>query len=278
MNNFFRFLQRHTTVIVFLILEAMAAALVFNFNDYHRSAYLSSANGVTGFFFRLTSSVGHYFGLADANDALVAQNLELTRKVDMLQAQLSAIPDSLRPDTSDLGSRLHYRRAHAVGVTTSRSRNMITLDEGAEAGIRQDMAVVNSEGVVGLVSAVSGHFSLVLPLINTSSHLSVKLKGSNHRGQLLWDGVSSSHATLSDIPEHASVEIGDTILTSGASAFFPEGLTVGFVSSLEPDRNGGFFNIGVELAVDFNAIYDVQVIEDRAAAERVMLEASVSDK
>lgn len=278
MNNFFRFIQRHTTVIVFLLLEALAAALVVNFNDYHRSAYLSSANGVTGVFFRMTSSVGHYFGLARANDALVAQNLELTRKVDFLSGQLSAIPDSLRPDTSALAGRLVYRRAHAVGVTTNKSRNMITLDQGAEAGIRLDMAVVNSEGVVGLVSAVSSHFSLVLPLINTSAHLSVKLKGSNHRGQLVWDGVSASQATLSDIPEHAKVEIGDTILTSGASAFFPEGLTVGFVSALEPDRNGGFFNIGVDLAVDFNALYDVQVIEDRDASERVALESSVSDK
>lgn len=278
MNNFFRFLQRHTTVIVFLILEALAAALVVNFNDYHRSAYLSSANSVSGVFFRLTSSVGHYFSLADANDALVAQNLELTRKVDALSAQIAAIPDSLRPDTAALATSLSYRRAHAVGVTTSKSRNMITLDRGKDDGIRQDMAVVNSEGVVGLVSAVSDNFALVLPIINTSSHLSVKLKGSNHRGQLVWNGVDATRATLSDIPEHAHVELGDTILTSGASAFFPEGLMVGRVDALEPDRNGGFLNIGVELAVDFNALYDVQVIEDYKAPERVALEETVSDK
>lgn len=278
MNNFFRFLQRHTSVIVFLILEALAAVLVFNFNDYHRSAYLSSANGVTGSLLRVTSSVGRYFGLAAANDALVAENLELTRRVEMLTRQIEAIPDSLRPDTSRLASGMHYRVAHAVGVTTNKSRNMLTLDAGEDDGVRQDMAVVNSEGVVGLVSAVSGHFALVLPIINTSSHLSVKIKGSNHRGQLVWDGVSARRATLSDIPEHAHVEIGDTILTSGASAFFPEGLTVGYVDALEPDRNGGFFNIGVELAVDFNALYDVMVIDDFSAKERAALEATVTDK
>ncbi|MEE1346304.1 MAG: rod shape-determining protein MreC, partial [Bacteroidales bacterium] len=94
----------------------------------------------------------------------------------------------------------------------------------------------------------------------------------------LWDGGSYRDAILSDIPEHAVVEIGDTVLTSGASAFFPEGLMVGVVNSLEPDRNGGFYDIGVRLAVDFNALYDVQVIECSDADERVGLEASVPDK
>ncbi|MGN0010540.1 MAG: rod shape-determining protein MreC, partial [Marinilabiliaceae bacterium] len=61
MNNFFKFIVRHTAVIVFLILEALAAVLVFRCNDYHRSAYLSSANVVTGTIFRATSSVGRYF-------------------------------------------------------------------------------------------------------------------------------------------------------------------------------------------------------------------------
>ncbi len=278
MNNFFRFLVRHTAVIVFLILEAVAGFLIFNCNAYHRAAYLSSANVVTGTFFRATSSIGRYFGLADANESLVRQNLELTRQVDRLRGIIAAIPDSLLPDSSGGHGGFVYRRAHAVGITVNRSRNMLTLDEGAEAGIRQDMAVVNSEGVVGLVSAVSEHFSLVLPVINTSSHLSVKLKGANHRGQLQWDGASPRDAILNDIPEHARVEIGDTVVTSGASAFFPEGLMVGVVNSLEPDRNGGFYNIGVRLAVDFNALYDVQVIECRDAAERGELEASAPDK
>ena len=83
---------------------------------------------------------------------------------------------------------------------------------------------------------------------------------------------------MTDIPEHAPVEIGDTVVTSGASAFFPEGITVGFVEALEPDRNGGFYNIGVQLAVDFNALYDVQVIDDALASQRICLENSVAEK
>lgn len=137
------------------------------------------------------------------------------------------------------------------------------------------MAVINAQGVVGLVAAVSDRFALVLPIINTSSRLSVKVKGSNYRGQMLWDGLSPLRAQVSDIPEHANVEIGDTIVTSGASVFFPEGLMVGYVSSIEPDRNGGFLDIDVDLAVDYNSVYDVYIIEDLTAAERLKLENSV---
>ncbi len=277
MNNFFQFLQRHTTTILFLILEALAAALILTCNDYHRAAYLSSANAISGNVFRLTSSVGRYFALADANSALTAQNLALQQEVASLRAQLDAMPDSLLADIP-LARQLpdfRFRTAHVVGSTTNRSRNMLTIDRGASDGIRQDMAVINAQGVVGLVAAVSDRFALVLPIINTSSRLSVKVKGSNYRGQMLWDGLSPIRAQVSDIPEHANVEIGDTIVTSGASAFFPEGLMVGSVSSIEPDRNGGFLDIDADLAVDYNSVYDVYIIEDLTAAERLKLENSV---
>lgn len=279
MSNFFRFLMRHTTTLVFLLLEALAAMLVLTCNDYHRASYITSANVVTGSVFRLTSSIGRYFGLAKANEALVSKNLALQEEVALLRAQLDAVPDSVI-DALPLSARpdLRYRLAHVVGASTNRSRNMLTLDQGAEDGIRQDMAVVNSEGVVGLVAAVSSRFALVLPIINTSSHLSVKVKGVNYRGQLVWDGLSCREAQVTDIPEHARVEIGDTVVTSGASTFFPEGMMVGTISSIEPDRNGGFYDIGVELAVDFNSVYDVEVVEDLTAAERQNLEKSVENE
>lgn len=280
MNNFFQFLRRHTTTIIFIILEALALALVFTGNDYHRAAYLSSANVVTGSINRLTSSVGKYFDLATANESLAEQNLALQQEVAALRAQLMAVPDSVWPDIPLQAQQpsLRYHAAKVIGSSTNRSRNMITIDRGAANGVKQDMAVINPQGVVGLVAAVSQHFALVLPIINTSSRLSVKIKRQNHRGQLLWDGMSPQRAQLSDIPEHATVDIGDTVITSGASAFFPEGLVVGTISAIEPDRNGGFFDIDIDLAVDYNAVYHVYLIENLAAQERNDLEKSASDE
>ena len=90
--------------------------------------------------------------------------------------------------------------------------------------------------------------------------------------------MSPTRAQVSDIPEHAMVDIGDSVVTSGASAFFPEGLLVGTISAIEPDRNGGFFDLAVDLAVDYNSVYEVYLIEDLSAAERKELEKSASDE
>ncbi len=279
MHNFFKFLLRHTNFFVFLTLEVFCAVLVVNFNDYHRSSFLSTANLINGTVNSITSSISRYVNLPQENEALAKQNTALLQQIDLLQRQLSAVADSALlavADSTTQADKPHfaYRSAHVVGGSTTRSRNMLTVDAGANDGIRQDMAVISPEGVVGLVAAVSRHYCLVLPIINTSSHISVKLKGSNHRGQLNWDGMSVSTAQMIDVPEHAEVEIGDTIVTSGASTFFPEGLMVGTVNYIEPDRNGGFYNIGVELAVDFNAVYTVQMIEDTRLTERTELENS----
>lgn len=280
MNNFFRFLVRHNTTLVFLLLEAVAVALVLTCNDYHRASYLTTANVVSGSLSRLTGSVGRYLGLAEENEALARRNMALRQEVSALRAMLEAVPDSVLAEVplEAQAATLRFRKAHVIGGSTNRSRNMLTLDAGEDAGIGQDMAVLNPQGVVGLVVATSAHFSLVLPLINTGSHLSVKVKSGNFRGQMVWDGFSSRRAQVYDIPEHATVEPGDTIVTSGVSAFFPEGLVVGTVCGVEPDRNGGFFNLDVELAVDFNSVYDVVVVENLVAGERAGLENSVADE
>ena len=154
MNNFFQFLRRHTTTIIFIILEALALALVFTGNDYHRAAYLSSANVVTGSINRLTSSVGKYFALATANESLAEQNLALQQEVAALRAQLMAVPDSVWPDIPLQAQQpsLRYHAAKVIGSSTNRSRNMITIDRGAANGVKQDMAVINPQGVVGLVA------------------------------------------------------------------------------------------------------------------------------
>ena len=295
MRNFLYFLLRHTNFLVFLLLEALCAVLIFTCNDFHRASYVTSANAVSGTISSITNSIGSYFGLKSANEELLEQNTRLMTQLQEQQDQLAALRAALTTVGADTiqgfiadsvalafrashGKALEFRSAHVINGTSTRSRNMLTIDAGSADGVARDMAVINAQGVVGLVASVSNHFALVLPIINTSSHLSVKIKNSNHRGQLVWDGFSPRMATMSDVPEHAQVEMGDSIVTSGSSSFFPEGLLVGTVAMLEPDRNGGFFNIGVELAVDFNAVYAVQLIDNNLAQEQLELENSLEDE
>ena len=280
MRNFLYFLWRHINTLFFLLLEGLCASLVVSSNDYQRASFLSSSNIASGAFYEATSSVTHYFGLSSANNALQRQNVELMNEVERLRKQLRSLTDNMRSDTTDNAShsRMFFRPAHVINSTITHSRNMLTADIGLDDGVHEDMAVVNAQGVVGLIVSASNHYSLILPLINTSSHLSVKLKGSNHRGQLSWDGFSPLRANMIDVPEHAKVNVGDTIVTSGSSSFFPEGLMVGVVDAVEQDKNGGFYKISVFLSVDYNSVYEIEVLEDRLRNEQQALEQSVDNE
>ena len=277
MRNFFYFLLRHATFIYFLFLEVICGVLIVEYNDYQKSAFMSSSNAVCGAIYSIEDGVSQYFHLGSANEQLAAENAELRNRIAMLERQMTRMSDTIMekslPDTTQ---KYRYMNAHVINSSTNKSRNYLTLDKGQSSGIERDMFVMNGAGIVGLVAAVSEHYTTVLPIINTNMRLSVKLDGTNYRGQLVWNSVSARYATAVDIPEHAVVEVGDSIVTSGSSDFFPEGIMVGTVDEVAMDKNGGFYKLTVKLAVDFNSIYDVEIVENRELREQKELEDQMS--
>lgn len=279
MRNFFYFLARHATFILFLFIEALCLLLVFNYNDYHKTAFMSSSNAVCGAFYSMEEGVSQYFHLGSANEQLAKENVDLRNRIALLEEQIALLKDSTNERyLADSLQKYQYVSAHVINSTTNRSRNYLTIDKGEKSGIKNDMFVVNGSGVVGLISAVSTHYSVVLPLVNTSMRLSVKLQGTNYRGQLIWNGVSPSYAMMVDVPEHATVQVGDGVVTSGSSDFFPEGVMVGKISEVDMDKNGGFYKLTVKLNVDFNSVFDVEVIESKQQHEQRQLEEQVKEE
>ena len=120
-------------------------------------------------------------------------------------------------------------QAQVIKNSVNRVDNYITLDQGAAAGIRPDMGVAGTQGVVGIVYKVSSHYALVLSVLNSRSNISCMIQGSGYFGYLRWEGGDSRYAWLEDLPRHAEFELGDTVVTSGYSAVFPQGVMVGTV-------------------------------------------------
>ncbi len=269
MRNIIYFIINHATQFYFILLELVCILLIVNYNDFQRSALLSSSNAMCGALYSTKDAVTKYFDYGAANEQLVAENAHLRNEIERLRSQLSTVPDSL---VGEGEAKYLHRAAHVVNSTTNRSRNFLTLDVGKNSGVKRDMIVSSQGNVVGIVTAASEHYSTVLPIINTSFHLSTKIAGTNFRGQLVWDATSARTATMTDVPEHAVVNIGDEVQTSGSSSYFPEGMNVGIVKNVQMDRNGGFYTISVELAVDFNSIYNVDVTENLQRREQQELE------
>lgn len=272
MRNFIYFLVNHSTTLLFIALEVICAIAIVSYNDYQRSAFMSSSNALAGGIYNTQDAISKYFSLDDENRALARENIQLRNRIAQLEKGLHSFSDSVRTIIEDEKPRYIYRSAHVINSTVNRSRNYLTIDEGTKHGIMPDMVAINDLGVVGIVTAASENYATILPIINTSFHLSVKVASSQFKGQMIWNGVSPDYAHMIDVPEHAVVAVGDTIVTSGSSSYFSEGLNVGIVEEIENDKNGGFFRLKVNLAVDFHSIYDVEIIENLELKEQQELE------
>jgi len=88
---------------------------------------------------------------------------------------------------------------------------------------------------------------------------------------LSWDGTDHMHAVLSEIPQHVTINIGDTVETTGYSAVFPEGIMVGTISEFEK-TGSDFYRITVLLKTDFRKLHYVNVIGNLQKSEQLELE------
>jgi len=137
--------------------------------------------------------------------------------------------------------------------------------------------VVSAQGIVGIVAGVSEHYCTVISLLNVDLKISAKLKRSNHFGSLYWDGKYYRDVTLSDIPQHVVVNVGDTVVTSGFSSIFPTGIDLGTIKSIE-SKGVNFHSITVRLFNDFKQLNTVWVVAHKHDDERDVLENAVNSK
>jgi rod shape-determining protein MreC len=136
------------------------------------------------------------------------------------------------------------------------------------------MAVINSDGIVGVVKSVSESYSSVLSVLNRDFTVSAKIRKNGYFGPLTWSGSSSYYATLVDIPHHVKISEGDTIVTSGFGGVFPEGFLIGTISDFKL-KGGNYYEIKVRLSNDFRKLNYVQVIRNYAKNEIDSLENAV---
>lgn len=264
MRNLIRFIIRFQNFFLFLLLEGIAFILIFNNNPYQRSTFLNSGNVVSGFMFDQTKLVSEYFDLKKNNRELSIEN-----------AALKNLLFSTAKDTSDLyylSDSLPQRGyftipSRVIKNSIHRRMNYITIDKGEIDGVKKEMGVYSSQGVVGIVRGTTKHYAVVTPILNTQLFISSKIGRSGYFGSLTWDGLDYRYAKLEAIEKHANLSKGDTILTSGYGAVFPEGVTVGYIRDFKTTDDDDFFDITVELAVDFKSLYYVEIIGNTYALE-----------
>jgi rod shape-determining protein MreC len=263
MRKLFLFLARYSTLGLFLVLGTISFALFVSNNKYPQSVFFSSSNHLVSHLFRVSSSVTDFFSLRSENENLLIQNVELKNRIAQLENKLALVEfdnlilfDYIYPE-----KEYRFIPAKVINNSTNRTRNFITLNQGARDGIRANMGVVSAEGVVGIVKTVSNRFSVVISVLNPMNRISSKIARSNQIGPLTWDGRDYRYATLTDIPRHVELHIGDSIVTSGLTTAFPAGVPIGVIESYTIGEGDAFYTIRVRLAVNFRTVSNVSVFD-----------------
>lgn len=267
MKNLLIFLYKYAHVFFFISLIAICTSLLFIYNNYHQSVFLSSANQISGKIFDKKNEIFSYLNLREKNDSLLQENERLRNTLEIYRQEKTASIDKVQ---------YSYVSAKIVNATKNQIKNYITINKGSLQGVNPEMGVISSVGVVGITYVSGENYSTILPLIHSESRLSVKLEKNDFFGSLSWNGKNVKYAQLGEIPGYVNVEVGDIVVTSGFSAFFPEGIPVGKISSYTKNKATEFYHIEVELFVDFNIISYVYVVINKDFDERKKLEEIIN--
>lgn len=273
MESLLKFFKKIHFLLLFLVLEAIALSFAINGDVRRKSLITTSANRISGSIYSLSRTYVGYFNLRKENELLTKELARLKNK-----EASSFIIDTAGFKYCDtcITCKYRYLPASVLKNSINKSYNFITLNEGSDAGVRTDMGVVCASGVVGTVVSVSKNFSLVLSLLNKTTGVSAKLKHCDFYGVVTWPGEDYRVAVLNEIPNHISLSKGDTIVTSGYSAIFPEGILVGRVKAFEKNSDNNFYKIIVDISTDFKCLSNVLIIDNIQQKEQRLLEAEES--
>ncbi|ROT07018.1 rod shape-determining protein MreC [Muribaculaceae bacterium Isolate-104 (HZI)] len=270
MRNLINFLFRYSAWILFITYTVASCVLLFRNSPYQHHVFLTSANSVVSGVYSASSSVTAYFNLKGINEDLQRRNTDLELEVLNLKRTIDFYREKEYADSVPVDSSLQrysFITAHVINNTITKSHNYITLNKGTEDGLRPEMGVVDQNGVVGIVNVVGPHSARVISLLNPFLRLSCKVKGHNHVGSLVWQGNDYTYAILEELPRHAEFQNGDTIVTSGYSTVFPEGVPVGVVEEGMKEHDENFYALKVRLFTDFATLSTVRVIRDEMTDE-----------
>ena len=263
MHNLLRFIKLNQFLLLFILIEGFSLALLLQNNSYQANKTVKFSMQYTSAIYNYTSSLSDYLALKATNDYLITENAKLHA---LLQNNEHFIDSTLLQNKN-----FNYIAAKVIKNSVKKRNNFITLNKGSKNGIKHGMGVITNEGVIGIVHSVSENYALVISLLHNKSATGIFLKKNMHTGILTWEGFDYRTATISDLPIHIPLNIGDTIITNSYSNIYPEGINIGIIADFN-NNDDGFYTININLFEDFNNLRYVYVIHSKESEEQLLLE------
>ena len=265
------FILRYRTFILFLFLLFLSLLLTVRSHSYHRSKFFNSANWISGVVYTSRDNFTSYFKLREENSLLLEENNRLRHL--LFNRTLS---DTIILDSAEVGYEV--LPARIIKNSYAHSENYLTINKGLADGISQDMGVITSTGILGIVEHSTKNYSAVQSVLNTKSNINAKIQNTNHFGSLTWNTDRFDVVQLEDIPRLVSLTEGDTIVTGAMSSIFPEGIPIGVVTDFKLETSASFYTINVALFNDMTNLSTAYVITNLSKPEIEELESNIEDE
>lgn len=268
MQQIINFLFKNSILLLFLLLLGISLTLTIQSHSYHRSRAVTSANAISGYVYDKVNDVQEYLSLKEQNEALATENARLKKLLFNTQDTTNVPPVQI-PDAM---GNFAVIQSKVIRNSYSSPENYFTINSGRKDGIKPDMGVVSSLGVVGIVENTSNGYATVLSVLNPKFELNAKIKKNNHFGTLTWNGKNTGFAQLTDVPRLATVRKGDTIVTGAESTIFPENIPIGTIEKVYVDKKTNYYTLDVRLFNDMTSLGHVYIIENKDRDEVIKLE------
>ncbi len=286
MYRFFLFLRRIVFILLFIAIEGLSVRYFVHSSGYNGAKAVSVSNFFVGDIYTGIQRVKHYFSLGRENRLLneeVArlrgrlQGYELPRAAVWPAGDSLLLRDTLDRPLFSADIPYIYTPARVVNNSITQARNLITLDRGSREGIRPDMALVSDGAVAGYVVSVSSRFAVAVSILSTRFRTSGRIAGSDYFGSVHWDARTADEAILSEVPKYAPIAVGDTIVTTDYSSYFPPGLLIGTVRSFEL-INDTYYDARIALFADMASLNHVVLIDYTDRVEKIGLEERAAEE
>jgi rod shape-determining protein MreC len=268
MQQIVNFILKNSNRLLFLLLLVISLSLTIQSHSYHKSKVISSANFFTGGIYERVNNINEYFNLKSQNEELAMENARL-KSLLFNQKDTTKLPEI---DSIKGVKKTDIIVSKVIHNSYSVFENYLTINNGSSSGIKRNMGVINSAGIVGIVDNTSPNYATVISILNVKSQINAKIKKSNHFGSLVWNGKSTGFVQLIDVPRLAGVRKGDTIVTGGQSIIFPENIGIGTIDKVYIEEDTNFYVIQVKLFNDMTNLGHVYILKNKDADEITKLE------
>jgi rod shape-determining protein MreC len=270
MRLLFLLLWRNNFTLFFILLQALCLYFLIRNSRFQQASIFNATNKVVTTTMEGVSYVKEYIHLRDNNNSLAEENARLRGLLN----DAHYVEDSTTVLVNDtLGYQQYsYLPARVINNAVHHRNNFITLNKGSKEGVQPEMAVITSNGVVGIVNHVSDHYCTVMSLLHKETNISAMIRSNGFFGSLKWDGENPDYVYLNEIDKTVPVRKGDTVVTTSFSAIFPAGVQIGKVEETKIEPGSPFFRIKVKLFMSFRNLSHVYIVKNLLKEEQRKLE------